>query len=39
MTHRFRMDEYECCITCGAGLDSIWRDGIHWFVKEGDNNV
>ena len=36
--HRFVMDtEFEMCVRCGALLDSISQDGIHWFQKEGDN--
>jgi uncharacterized protein YuzE len=36
--HRFEMDpEFEICRWCGSLIDSIYRDGIHWFEEEGDN--
>lgn len=36
--HRFIMDkEFDMCVRCGALLESISGDGIHWFEREGDN--
>lgn len=36
--HRFDMDpEFEMCRKCGALVDSVYRDGIHWLKEEGDN--
>lgn len=36
--HKFDMDpEFEMCRKCGALVDSVYRDGIHWFKEEGDN--
>jgi hypothetical protein len=37
--HKFVMDtEFEMCVYCGALLDTVSGDGIHWFRKEGDND-
>jgi len=36
--HKFVMDsEFEMCVRCGALLESIWHDGIHWFKEKEDN--
>jgi uncharacterized protein YuzE len=38
LTHRFIMDsDAEMCRYCGALLNSVIKDGIHWFREEGDN--